>query len=795
MSQFSKHRALTALAVICALIVPLTGCATVERISSKAYSKLKQFLPKTRSVSKRDTSPKDMDFARQQYHLGRYSVAEFYLKKIMVKHPDHPQAIRLLPWVYFYQKKYDKALTSFQRARTHQRKNPEPLIGMAWSYFSMKYYDLAMDTFIKAEELTEDSYHIHKGKGFTNLILSREDEALEEFRKIYTPDQIQEAMAFWENSQDETYGVIIDTIPVKPDSFSLFTLPIEHPRYRSVLLSVSGWEPQELDNAWEFYRKKSYNKALKAFKSLPRRQEVSLDALNGLAWTYMQSKQVRKAGEIFKGILRTYPNFIGALKGLQEVNRIKTREAAYADYYIEQGKEAIARKRLEALKKKYPDWSHPFAQLGRLELVEKKYGAARKYFKKAQKLDPESRLAEQGMDEIQKVFEPVLYEADQVLKNGDYKKSARLYAEYIEENPSARARSIAHATNGLGWSQYRKRRYQLAAEKFLMAGKHNEFAVDSAKGLGLSYYEMGKFKNAAEALKAAYDVNPNDHEIAYKLDWSILRGWESQQAADYFERSLQHYPLRASLYMGRGWIHYKENQPDLAVEYFLKTISLDPDFALSEEFKKMLTKERYGWQVYNRLGWAYYQNENYNKSLEMFQTSLRTQPNKSEARKGMGYNLFKLGRYKLAVKFLDQCLRINPDPNPIMETITDQEAVVSFELETTARTKLGRIYNLLDKPREAVVHFQQELELRPQQADALDGLGWAYLKLNRLAESRTSFTAALQRQPLNPKSHKGLVEVKLRLASEKLESNPPASAPPVVQPQDLALADPGRWLP
>ncbi|SVE27249.1 uncharacterized protein METZ01_LOCUS480103, partial [marine metagenome] len=242
----------------------------------------------------------------------------------------------------------------------------------------------------------------------------------------------------------------------------------------------------------------------------------------------------------------------------------------------------------------------------------------------------------------------------------------------------------------------------------------------AAKGLGLSYYGMEKFSYAAKALKMPYIADPHQEETAYILDWSILRGWEINDAKNYFKQSLKEYPLRASLYMGMGWIHYREGNPNLAVEFFLKAISLDPEFALSEEFKEVLKNERFGWQVHNRLGWTYYAKKDYQKSMEMFRISLKHQPNKSEARKGIGYILFKMGKNQMAARFLDECLRINPDPNPVIEESNGQEeAVAPYKLETTARTKLGRIYLLLNNPQEALVQFIQELELRPEQPDAL----------------------------------------------------------------------------
>ena len=91
----------------------------------------------------------------------------------------------------------------------------------------------------------------------------------------------------------------------------------------------------------------------------------------------------------------------------------------------------------------------------------------------------------------------------------------------------------------------------------------------------------------------------------------------------YFEKILNEHPLLASPYMALGWIHYKNQNPDLAIEYFLKAISLDPDFALKPKFVELIAKERFGWQVYNSLGWTYFQNGKINKAMAMFKKSLK----------------------------------------------------------------------------------------------------------------------------------------------------------------------------
>ena len=155
----------------------------------------------------------------------------------------------------------------------------------------------------------------------------------------------------------------------------------------------------------------------------------------------------------------------------------------------------------------------------------------------------------------------------------------------------------------------------------------------------------------------------------------------------------------------------------------------------------------------------------------MFQASMKEQPNKSESRKGIGYTMNKMGKFAQAAKYLNQALTLNPDPNPVIEMVSGKNAIAPYIISTTTRTTLGNIMFKQNNLLEAVALFQHELELRPNLATALNGLGWAYLKLNRLTESRIAFKAAIENQPLNNLSYKGLREVKQKIAAINMGDN------------------------
>ncbi len=221
--------------------------------------------------------------------------------------------------------------------------------------------------------------------------------------------------------------------------------------------------------------------------------------------------------------------------------------------------------------------------------------------------------------------------------------------------------------------------------------------------------------------------------------------------------------------MGLGWIYYTVNKPDLAVEYFVKAITLDPDFALTEEFSKVLDLERFGWQVYNQFGWAYYRQDRYDKANYIFQVALNRKPDSSETFKGLGFTNYKLKDYNKAILYLKQSTVLNKELKTVDELAKDNSAIAPYNYETSAQTKLGWSYFHLGQYNQAISIFNEELEKRPNWTSIYEGLGWSYLKLKRLAQSRAAFSKAIRLQPLNNSAHYGLNQAKQLAIREKLK--------------------------
>jgi len=503
------------------VIASCSGCASSKAPSDfpKGASSEHSFLKKAADfVTPRKKAPpplpyqKDLEFARYQYHLQNYDVAEFYLKKTLLQFPDEPLALRLLPWTYFFQKRYDKALLAFERNHTINPRETDFVAGMGWCYLALNNNRQALNKFSKAEKLSSSRfYDIQKGKAVIYLKQKYLEKALPSLEKIYNQREIESILTFWKSLEDQKSEAFLPVIPDKPGEPSLFTLPVEHPRYRSILWTLDQPNEKALEEAWAYYRKQFYRKALQAFQNLPEPFSFSLDAQNGLAWSYLKNKKIIKAEQVFRDISKTHPNFIGVVKGIQESENLKMQTAAFAEYYLDLGKTRIAGKRFKALTKEYPDWAYPYGRLGMIELGNGNHEAAKDLFQKNLELDPGNKTGLEGLDELEKIRQPELYEAQQALKKGDFKEAASLYYYYIESQKTQTqlTEPLARAYSGLGWSQFQKGQYKQAIEKFKQARKHENFKLDAIKGIGFSYFHLGKYRDASFYLKIVHDPQSN----------------------------------------------------------------------------------------------------------------------------------------------------------------------------------------------------------------------------------------------------------------------------------------------
>lgn len=707
-----------------------------------------------------------LSFAIRQYHANQFRVAEFYLKRSLILEPENPQARNLLPWTYFFEKRYPRAQLAFEKAHTENPDDPRPLIGIGWCYFGMRDYYRALEKFEQALKLDPESRQAKKGLGFVHWMLGHSDQAETWLRQVYRWGQWDQLRRDWETWKERMPEQMIDVAPSDWQGQSLFTLNIEQPRFASLLFTYpDGAVHPAVDAAWRLYHKNLYDRALKAFQSLPSNAAETLDARNGLAWTLLQTGDLPAAQKAFNELKETYPGFPGVARGLKMVEEAFQEKARFALYYLDIGKYQIAANHIDELNKTYPKWSLPYSMRGWVHLKRGEEQRALRAFNTAMELDPRDSKALEGLRRFKDMELSKVFQADKALAEGDYKRASYLYHEYIRKHETGGVTPLlARAYSGMGFSQYHKGQYELALYNFRKLDGIPEFEFERNKGMGLAYYALGRYDQAVDHLIVADSLRSDQPDIIYKLDWAVLRSWNADTAREYLLAKTQDKPLRPTPYLGLGWVYYKTGRPNLGIEYFLKSIDLDPDIIQTVEFREMLESERFGWQVYNKLGWEYYHRDEADKAMRLFALALNRRPRSSEAMQGLGYSLVKLQQYARAELILKKAIKRNPNTHPVEVSVMGAEPGTRVDYWTSARTQLARALYAQGRYEEALKWFLNEFERHPDWTEVHDGLGWTYLKLGRLAESRQAFLRSIGLQPLNPYSHKGLRKVKIQMA-------------------------------
>ncbi|MCA9483517.1 MAG: tetratricopeptide repeat protein [Nitrospina sp.] len=711
----------------------------------------------------------NLEYARQQYLLQNFNVAEYYLKKTLVQNPDEADALYLLPWTHFFQKRYEMALVGFSRIHSQSHRDSHPLIGMGWCYFAMQYYEEALDAFERAGHFAPGTYQVAKGRGMALLALSRIEEAAAELETIFTRDEIHSLQEEWKSLASS--GKRPEMIPHGDDHLSVFSLSQEVPRYPALLYPLE--EPIDhppLREAWTWYRKGLYKRALASFEGLDTPYRNTLDGQNGLAWSLYSSGKLEEAQTVFQKILDRHPSFLGAVEGQQTIDRDLKAKADIARRYYDLGKYRLAELKYDDLRNDYWKWAHPRAMLGTIALVENREEEAEELFEDALRRDPEDPVALEGLDQLERRNAKPVFEGNRAFRKKDFQSASYHYWDYIDSRgPVEQLDShLANAYNGLAWSQLEKGLNDLAVENFDRLQHLEEFEYDVASGKGLAYYHAGVYHSAVEHLARAELMRYGDVRVSEALDWSVLGAYSPAKAETWFLQRLHQHPRQASTYMTLGWVYYHNGNPDLGVEYFLKSISLKPQLALSDEFVDMLKRERFGWEIYNRMAWEYYHRHEYDTARRLFQAALTRQPENSDSLAGLGYAWYRLGDLNLAARFLMESLRQNAHPLPVEEVLTGEETTSPVMVQTNPRTKLGRVFLEKGDFASALQHFTRARLKHPDWPEINDGLGWAYLGQGRLEEARASFDKAIQFQPLHSQAKQGLRQIKAKRASKNL---------------------------
>lgn len=256
---------------------------------------------------------------------------------------------------------------------------------------------------------------------------------------------------------------------------------------------------------------------------------------------------------------------------------------------------------------------------------------------------------------------------------------------------------------------------------------------------GVRAYRENNHGAAAELLKRAVDVWPENGDAHYMLGQIYLRKFDSpKEAVTHFDNASKYLPNKAEVWYQRGDALTQLKRHDEALESLNKAIGL---------------KENYGDALY-RVAAVYEGKGELIKSAEHYTRSVQSQPRKPFAYYNLGDLYFRNEKYKEAEQVFKNGVENNPD---------------NAELHHG----LGLTFLALKRPKEALIEFQEALRLKSTYPSAMYNLGVTYMALGEPARARGYLEKFLQNLPPGDQAARTTAAENLLLKIQEAEQDNP----------------------
>jgi len=407
--------------------------------------------------------------------------------------------------------------------------------------------------------------------------------------------------------------------------------------------------------AWALFYKKDYTKAIKTFQKVLGTHPDWADANSGLGWVYYTQKKYAQAGEQFSKAIKLNLNYADAYSGLAAIRNAKLGRSGegWRYYYLGQYKKAV--KSFSAANKKgisREAREQVWRGLGWSQLRLKENKSSAKYFGRL--LKSNARDADATLGLAFSLYEQKNYPgAIEKLK-----KAVKLYPLNV------------NAEIALGWSYYNTSNYADSLIEFRRASMLNPKIAEPYRGIGLSLVKLGRIVEGKASLVTAINLYPRgvDNKVFEKLvgkhdslkdlyitlAWSYHHRGQPKQAVKTAQKIKDAGIKYGDMNLLLGYINYKEKQYKNAASYLEKYLASAP----GEErgFGKYSN-------AYTNLGWSFYYQKEYNKSLGVFK-KLAALHKKDDfwavPYDGMGWSYLKAGDKSRAKEMFIRALRLAP---------------------------------------------------------------------------------------------------------------------------------------
>jgi len=283
-------------------------------------------------------------------------------------------------------------------------------------------------------------------------------------------------------------------------------------------------------------------------------------------------------------------------------------------------------------------------------------------------------------------------------QRANYREAIQAYKRAIAIDPDLPG---IYLNLGLAWFKLGNFHEAIAAFE-----KENKKAPSDrlATLLGMSYFGLARYREAAERLKPLAGEQPGNAELSYLLAKCYLWSGQYSEAMGLFKSLLNRNPNSAAVHMLLGEAldaNYRTYDAIAEFEAAAKVAPTQPD-------------------VHFGLGYLYCKQKRYDDAEREFRQELKTNPKNAQALAFLGDALMKMGRKEAALESLKNAIQLR------------------FDLHV-AHVDLGILDADSRHYEAAVTAFRQAINIDPKNFDAHYRLARVYRELGRTAEAEAEF--------------------------------------------------------
>ena len=334
------------------------------------------------------------------------------------------------------------------------------------------------------------------------------------------------------------------------------------------------------------------------------------------------------------------------------------------DVLYKQGRYAEALDATRVAVEQRPEYSKAHFNLGAILDALGRSEEAETYLRRAIALNPQARNAHLNLGDV--LYKQGRYaealdatraaiEQDPDFSEAYFNLGAILNVlERSEEAETHLRRAIAFnpqdvdAHFSLGAALYKQGRYAEALDATRVVIEQDPEYSKAHFNLGAILDALGRSEEAETHLRRAIVLNPQDVDAFRKLIEVLAPQGRYEEAIDLIAQAVAldpASPQTAELHFLMGQAAQDNGQPEVATEYYIRALELDPHYT----------------KAIRRLAHLRSEQQRYDEALEFFQRLVDIDPSDAVAHGNMGIVLFYLGRSDESLKSFDRALSLDPN--------------------------------------------------------------------------------------------------------------------------------------